>query len=59
MTKQEQLIENHEKIFTKIMVEIKDGPIVNITDLPKEHYEYFLELMHNLRIAYNVLQRAK
>ena len=41
-----------EKTFTKIMVETKEGVIVNITALPKEQYEYFLELMHNLRLAY-------
>jgi hypothetical protein len=41
-----------EKLFTKIMVEIKGGVMVNITDLPKEHYEEFLELMHKLRLAY-------
>lgn len=34
------------------MVEIKGVAIVNITDLPKEQYEQFLELMHQVRIAY-------
>jgi hypothetical protein len=41
-----------EKLFSKIMVEIKGGAIVNITDLPKEQYEQFLEIMHQVRIAY-------
>lgn len=41
-----------EKLFSKIMVEIKDGVIVNITELPKDQYEQFLELMHQVRIAY-------
>ena len=41
-----------EKFFSKIMVEIKGGAIVNITDLPKEQYEQFLEIMHQVRIAY-------
>jgi len=49
-------MDDKEKIFTKIMVEIKGGPIVNIIDLPQEQYEYFLELTHYLRIAYNVLK---
>jgi len=34
------------------MVEIKGSAIVNITDLPKEQYEQFLEIMHRVRIAY-------
>lgn len=42
----------NEPMFSKIMVEIKGGSIVNITDLPKEQYEQFLELMHKIRIAY-------
>ena len=41
-----------EKLFSKIMVEIKGGAIVNITDLPKEQYEQFLEIMYQVRIAY-------
>jgi len=36
----------------KIMIETKNGEFVNITDLPKEQYEQFLELMHQIRIAY-------
>lgn len=39
-------------MFSKIMVEIKNDIIVDITDLPKEQYEEFLELMHQVRIAY-------
>jgi hypothetical protein len=45
-----------EKVFTKIMVEIKGGVMVNITDLPKDQYERFLEMMHDLRIIYIALQ---
>lgn len=30
--------------FKRIMVELENGMIVNITDLPKEQYEYFLKL---------------
>jgi len=41
-----------EKTFSRIMVEIKGGIIVNITDLPKEQYEEFLEIMHQVRLAY-------
>ena len=47
-----------KQIFGKVMVEIH-GALVNITDLPKEHYENFLELMHNLRIAYKVILENK
>lgn len=42
------------KSFTKIMVET-NGEMVNITQLPKEQYEEFLELMHQLRIGYIAL----
>lgn len=38
--------------FSKIMVEINGSVIVNIRDLPQEQYEAFLDLMHNLRMAY-------
>lgn len=41
-----------EKLFSKIMVEIKGGAIVNVVDLPEDHYEQFLETMHQVRIAY-------
>ena len=41
-----------EKTFSKIMVEIKGGIIVNITDLPKDKYEEFLEIMHQVRLTY-------
>lgn len=41
-----------EKLFTKIMVEVKGGEIINITDLSKEQYKYFLEITHQIRIAY-------
>ena len=41
-----------ENLFSKIMVELNDGTIVNITDLPKEQYEQFLELMLEVSITY-------
>lgn len=37
--------------FTRIMVE-KDGQEIDIQNLQKEDYEYFLELMEHLRLAY-------
>lgn len=37
--------------ITKIFVE-KNGELINITSLPREEYEDFLESMHRLRIAY-------
>ena len=49
------LLNNMEEIiFTKIMVEMADGTVVNITDLPRLQYEYFLKLMHDLEIAYRI-----
>ncbi len=47
-----------KKPFTKILVEI-NGVIINIKDLPKDGYEYFLELTHNLRISYSVIKTKK
>ena len=47
------------KIFSKVMVEIKGGILVNIRDLPPEQYEYFLELMHRLRLAYFTIKTRK
>jgi len=44
--------ENKTPLFTKILVEIKGEEIVNINDLPKEHYEHFLSLMEQVRIVY-------
>jgi len=32
-----------------------DGELTNITELDREEYEQFLEIMEKLRIAYNVL----
>ena len=33
----------------------KAGELTNITELDREEYEQFLEIMEKLRIAYNVL----
>ena len=41
-----------EREFLKVMVELNSGEIVDITDLPKEQYEAFLELMNYIRLAY-------
>lgn len=49
-------IEN--KKFTKIMVEVSNGEMVEIQELPQEQYEGFLELMHRLRTAYMAVQRG-
>lgn len=42
--------------FTRILVEV-DGNLKDLTDLPKEQYEEFLELMQSLIIAYKALTR--
>lgn len=47
---------SEEKLFTKILVEIKGLVIVNITDLPKEQYEYFLKLIRQLDIEYHSIK---
>ena len=44
--------------FTKIMVEI-DNELVNITDLPKDEYELFLELTDKLRQGYAIIKSTK
>ena len=36
-----------------------DGELTNITELDREEYEQFLEIMEKLRIAYNVLINHK
>lgn len=38
--------------LTKILLEIDGNDVVDITDLPKQDYEDFLELTHRLRLAY-------
>lgn len=43
--------------FTKIMVEI-DKELVNITDLPENEYELFLELTHKLRQVYPIIKSS-
>lgn len=47
-----------KKPFTKILVET-NGVIINITDLPKDAYEYFLELTNQLRISYSIIKNKK
>lgn len=46
---------NKENPFSRVLVETKDGSIIDITDLPKEEYEAFLELTHQVRIRYIAL----
>ena len=39
--------------FNRIFVEMKDtGKLVDITELPREQYEIFIELMGALGVAY-------
>jgi outer membrane receptor for monomeric catechols len=46
---------NNMKMFDEIYVrDTKTKELVNITELPREKYEYFLELMHQLRIGYSI-----
>ena len=52
-------LKSDKKIFTKVMVEIKGGVMVNITDLPPDQYEYFLDFVYALRIAYTVMKRDR
>ena len=47
-----------KKPFTKILVEV-NGVIINITDLPKDTYEYFLELTHALRLSYSIIKEKE
>lgn len=47
-------MKTEEKPFQRIMVELQNGMMVSITDLPKEHYEYFLELVVNLNDYYKL-----
>jgi hypothetical protein len=42
--------------FENVYVEY-NGKLVNVNTLPKEEYEYFLELMHRVRLAYITLTR--
>ena len=44
--------------FTNIMVEI-DNELVNITDLSKDEYEFFLELTDKLSQAYAIIKSTK
>ena len=45
--------------FTKIQVELdNNGEMINISDLPKEQYEKFLELIHALRMAYISISKS-
>jgi len=39
------------------MVELNNNVIVDIDDLPKDIYEYFLELINQLRLAYIVIKQ--
>lgn len=45
-----------EKPFKRIMVELQNGVIVDISDLPKAQYEYFLELIDHIKFAYTALK---
>lgn len=40
------------KPFKQIFVQLQNGIMVPINELPKESYEYFLELTHQVRLAY-------
>lgn len=43
--------------FGNVFVEY-NNKLVNINTLPKEEYEYFLELIHRARLAYITLTRS-
>ena len=47
-----------DKKAKRIFVEI-DDELVNITDLDREDYEDFLEIMHKLRMVYITTVRFK
>ena len=43
----------NKELKTKgVFIQMEDGSMVNIIDLPKEKYEDFLETIFQLRIAY-------
>lgn len=43
------------KLFDEIYVrDSETKELIDITELPREKYEYFLELMERLRIGYNI-----
>lgn len=41
-----------DKEVKGIFVKLKGGEYINVSDLPRESYEAFLETMHQLRLAY-------
>jgi uncharacterized alpha/beta hydrolase family protein len=43
------------KFFKRIMVELEDGNIVDISDLPREKYEYFLNMIARINDAYRIM----
>ncbi len=45
-----------EKIFEKFK---EDAYLKNITDLNKEEYEYFLDLVENIKLVYMAAKRTK
>ena len=47
-----------ESPFKGIYVQLQNGMMVPINELPKEHYEYFLSLTTQIRCAYTALKRG-
>lgn len=45
-------------MFEKIIVQ-KKGKLLNIQDLNQKDYEYFLEFIHGLSIAYKIAIESK
>lgn len=48
-----------ENPFGRIMVELKNGVLVDIRELPKEHYEYFLDMVIEIKHAYQIALLSK
>lgn len=43
------------KLFDEIYVrDTETKELIDITELPREKYEFFLDLMHQLRIGYKI-----
>ncbi len=50
---------NEVKNIKGIFIHYDNGEQVNITDLPKEDYERFIESMHKARLAYIALTQFR
>jgi len=45
--------------ITKVLVEDENGTVTNITDLPIEEYEKFMDIIHDVRLMYIALKEEE